>query len=184
MKKSRIKNKNPTTSSKTLLFILIIFAVAVSFLFMKGLALGENDAVTRTSHINYVATLIGIDPVKTDLLENLFRWLMVGPMIIIAIWVAVLLRGMMECGCPRILIIIAATISLPIGAIWIPGYILSLIPIGKYLSYLILHGLGITLIVVVWFLILFSIGAIYAIKQHLHGNYNPTENSKPKKSNR
>jgi hypothetical protein len=161
--KSIEKMKKKEDSSKTLLFVLIFFAVAVSALFMKGLALGEKDATERASQIIDVANQIDIEPVKVNLLEELFRWIMIGPMIIIALWFAVLLRGMMECGWKQSRVV--DRLSSLIGIIWIGVYILSLIPLERYLN-LISHELFgwimivSTIIVGIWFLVWSIIGVI------------------------
>lgn len=126
------KKDNSKESSKTLLFILLFFAVAASGLFMMGLYFGEMDAVERTTQINEVAKKdeMRIEPMKVKLLENLFHWLMLGPIMIISLWFAVLLRARMEYAAKRSLVV--EKLSFLIGGIWIVGYIILslLIPFG------------------------------------------------------
>jgi len=94
MKKNRenvVKEYNEG-SSKTILFILIFFAVAVSWLTIICLYFGAEDATRRNQQIEYVAGLIDVEPINVKLLENLFNWIIIGPVIVISAWYATLFR--------------------------------------------------------------------------------------------
>jgi hypothetical protein len=82
--------------AKTLLLSLVAFAVVASIIFMIGLYLGKEDAAQRTNQVKRIAGFLnrfGIEElVNVKLLEDLFRWIVVGPMVIISIWIIILIR--------------------------------------------------------------------------------------------
>jgi hypothetical protein len=149
--------------SKTLSFSLILFAVVASGLFMVGLYFGENDAMKRTQQITDVANQkLFIAPVEVKLLEDIFRWIAVGPVFIISLWGAVLFRVIMIYGREKFLIVRKRlpeiiVSSLIIAVIWIAEYILyALRPSGLFRRDLVYA----TISVGVWFLFLFITGVI------------------------